>query len=350
MRTAARPSVPPVTSSARFPENPVLVQVWRGGAVESQHRGAWVVVDAAGSVVEGAGAFDAPIYTRSAVKCLQALPLIETGAAERFAYDDAELAVAISSHNAEAQHTERVLGVLGRLGLEVRHLQCGPQPPGDPAARAELKERGERFTSLHNNCSGKHAGFLALARHLGVPVERYLDPESAGQRLVRRALVDVSGVRDEDVTIAIDGCSAPTFRMPLVGLATAYARVANPSGLAPARRAACERMLGAVERFPELLAGKHERICTDLSRTTRGRLFPKIGAEAVYAIGVRGEGRGLAIKIDDGGARALHAVIVALLRRFRFASTEELAALEEWEERRLSNWAGLEVGRTEVLV
>lgn len=109
-------------------------------------------------------------------------------------------------------------------------------------------------------------------------------------------------------------------------------------------------MLGAVERFPELIAGRHERICTDLARVTHGRLFPKIGAEAVYAIGVRGAGRGLAIKIDDGGARALHAVIVALLRRFGFASAEELVALEEWEERRLRNWAGLDVGRTEVLV
>ncbi|MBK7876771.1 MAG: asparaginase [Planctomycetes bacterium] len=240
--------------------------------------------------------------------------------------------------------------MLARLGLEVRHLQCGPQPPGDPEARAQLKERGERFTSLHNNCSGKHAGFLALARHLGAPVESYLDSESAGQRLVRRALVEVSGVRDDDVTIAIDGCSAPTFRLPLAGLATAYARIANPAGLATPRRAACERMLGAVERFPELIAGRHERLCTDLARISRGRLFPKIGAEAVYAIGVRGTGRGLALKIDDGGARALNAVVVGLLRRFGFATADELAALEEWEERRLKNWAGLEVGRLEVLV
>ncbi len=333
-----------------YPDNPVLVRVVRGEAAESQHRGSWALVDADGTVLEGSGAFGAPIFSRSAVKCLQALPLVETGAAERFGYDEADLALAISSHNAEPQHTERVSRILARLELDVRHLQCGPQPPGDPEARARLKERGERFTSLHNNCSGKHAGFLALARHLGAPVERYLDPASPGQQLVRRALVEVSGVRDEDVSIAIDGCSAPTFRMPLSALATAYARVANPQGLAPARRAACERMLGAVERFPELIAGRHERICTDLARVTHGRLFPKIGAEAVYAIGVRGAGRGLAIKIDDGGARALHAVIVALLRRFGFASAEELVALEEWEERRLRNWAGLDVGRTEVLV
>ena len=333
-----------------YPDNPVLVRLWRGAAVESQHRGAWVLTDADGRPLEGAGAFHEPFFARSSIKCLQALPLFETGAADRFGYTPAEIALAISSHNAEEIHTSAVLRLLGREGLEPRHLLCGPQSPGDPKARAELARRGEKPGAIHNNCSGKHAGFLGLAVHLGVAPERYLDPAAQAQTLVRRAVDELSGVSAEEIGMAIDGCSAPTFRMPLVALARAFARVSSPGGLAPARRQACERMLAAVAQHPEMIAGHHERICTDLARVTHGRLFPKLGGEAIYAIGLRGQERALAIKIDDGGYRALHAVIVGLLRRLKLVSAEELAALEDWEERRLRNWAGLEVGRTETLV
>jgi L-asparaginase II len=332
-----------------YPDNPVLVRIWRGDQVESQHRGAWVVTDPAGRVEASAGHADAPVFTRSAVKCLQALPLLETGAAQRFAFDDADVALALASHNAEPCHTDRIERTLARLGLATSDLRCGAQPPGDPEARQRLRDEGVAPTALHNNCSGKHAGFLALALHLDAPAATYLEPESPGQRLVRKAVTDLAGVAPDELGTAVDGCGAPTFRMPLTALATAFARVANPEGLAPLRRAACERMQRAVAQHPELIAGRHQRICTDIARITRGRLFPKIGSEAVYAIGVRGEGRALAIKIDDGTTRGMHALIVDLLRRFRFATPEELDALDAWAERRLRNWSGTETGRTEVV-
>ncbi len=333
-----------------YPDNPVLVRLWRDGSIESQHRGAWVLADAEGRVLEGVGEFAAPFFTRSSVKCLQALPLLETGAADRFGFGPAEIALALASHNAEAIHTAVVARMLAREGLEPRHLQCGPQPPGDPAVRAELARRGEKPGAIHNNCSGKHAGFLGLALQVGVPPERYLEPALPAQALVRRALSELTGVAPEALGSATDGCSAPTFRMPLTALARAFARVSSPAGLAPERRRACERMLAAVALHPELIAGNHERICTDIARVTRGRLFPKLGGEAIYAIGVCGEERALALKIDDGGYRALHAVIVGLLRRLKLVSGEELAALEDWEARTLRNWAGLDVGHTETLV
>ena len=342
---------PTMSSLAQgYPENPVLVRLWRGDCVESQHRGAWVYTDAEGRALEGAGAFDAPYFARSSVKCLQALPLFETGAAERFGFTPPEIALVIASHNAEEIHTAAVARILAREGLEPRHLQCGPQPPGDPRARAELARRGEKPGSIHNNCSGKHAGFLGLALQLGVAPERYLEPDLAPQALVRGALSEMTGVSAQALGSATDGCSAPTFRLPLTALARGFARVSSPAGLAPERRSACERMLAAVAAHPEMIAGNHKRICTDIARVTRGRLFPKLGGEAVYAIGVRGGERALAIKIDDGGYRALHAVIVGLLRRLKLASAEELAALEGWEERRLKNWAGLDVGHTQTLV
>ncbi|MBK7643166.1 MAG: asparaginase [Planctomycetes bacterium] len=333
-----------------YPDNPVLVRLWRGSEVESQHRGAWVFTDADGGVLDGAGAFETPYFTRSSVKCLQALPLLESGAAERFGYGSREIALAISSHNAEEIHTSCVAGMLAREGLQAQHLLCGPQPPGDPKARADLARRGEKPGAIHNNCSGKHAGFLALALQLGLAPEQYLEPRAPAQAAVRRAVCELSGVDEDALGWAIDGCSAPTFRMPLTALARAFARVSSPAGLAPPRRAACERMLEAVAAHPELIAGNHKRICTDIARVTRGRLFPKLGGEAIYAIGIRGKERALALKIDDGGYRALHATLVGLLRRLELASAEELAALQAWEERRLFNWAGLDVGHTEALV
>ncbi|MAF67281.1 MAG: L-asparaginase [Planctomycetes bacterium] len=336
-----------MTSS--FPENPVLVRALRGGVIESQHRGSWALVDSSGSLLEGAGACEEPIFARSSVKAFQALPLVESGAAERFAYTDSELALALSSHNAEAVHTDGVRAILDRIGLSVTDLQCGPQEPNDPSQRAALRERGEAPTSVHNNCSGKHAGFLALALHLGASVSDYLDPHAEPQLLVRQALADMSGVDSERLWFAIDGCSAPTWRLPLSGLATAFARVANPEGLSVERRAACAWMQRAVAAHPGMIAGEHQRLCTDLARITEGRLFPKIGAEGVYGIGVRGGDRGLALKMDDGVGRGLHALVLALLERFDFATREELVALRTWRGNPITNRAGQEVGSLEVL-
>jgi len=340
----------PHSPDAGFAENPALVRIRRGEAVESQHRGSWVLTDSNGKAVEGAGEFFRPVFVRSAVKSLQALPLLETGAAERFGFSDVEIALALSSHNAEARHTDAVAGLLSRLGLSESDLQCGAEPPRDPEASARLRERAGKPSAIHNNCSGKHAGFLALALHLRAPKERYLDPGSAGQTLVREAVLAMSGVKEADLTTAVDGCSAPTFRMPLTGLATAFARLTNPSGLARTRREACERMVASVAAHPEMIAGAHKRICTDIARVSRGRIFPKIGGDAVYGIGICGADRGLAIKIDDGSNRGLQPLVVALLSRFGFLSSSEAEALAPWRQETIRNWAGLAIGSTEVLV
>ncbi len=338
----------PASSSATCPENPILCRIVRGAHVESWHRGSWVLVDTAGTILDGAGDRSAPVFARSSVKSLQALPLFESGAAERFGVTPAETALAVASHDGEALHTKTVAAWLERIGASPSELRCGAHPPRDGEARAELERNGAEPSPLHNNCSGKHTGFLTLARHLGTPPERYLDPTAEPQMLVRRAVAETCGVADEDVTTAIDGCSAPTFRLPLRALATGIARVANPAALAPKRRAACARIGAAVAQYPELIAGSRGRICTDIVRASSGRLFPKVGAEAVYLLGVRGGDRGLALKIDDGTPRALHAVLVGLLERLELAAADEIAALELWRGRPLRNWAGLEVGTTEV--
>ncbi len=338
----------PGSSPGAYPDNPVQVRLVRGHAVESVHRGAWVLADAAGRVLAASGDAGQTIFARSAVKAFQALPLLESGAAARFGYSEAELALALASHDAEPCHTEPVLDVLGRLGLGVEHLRCGPQVPGNRDARRALEASGKSPTALHNNCSGKHAGFLALAAHLGVPPEEYLAPQSAGQRLVAAALADMGGVAPGGLEVAVDGCSAPTFRLPLAALATAYARLADPSGLTPERAAACRRITAAAAHHPDHIAGSRGRLCTDLARVSGGRLFPKIGAEGVYGIGLVGRGLGLAIKMDDGQGRGLHPLVIALVERLGWLGPAQLETLEDWRVRRLVNRAGLVVGRTEV--
>jgi L-asparaginase II len=348
-RPHAAPSLRTDSLVAGPPDNPVLTRVWRGAHVESQHRGAWVLVDSAGNALDGAGEPGQGVFARSSIKSLQALPLCETGAAERHGYGDDELALALASHDGEAIHTERVERLLRRLGLGVEHLQCGPQAPGSSVARDALRSSGTQPSALHNNCSGKHAGFLALSLHLGVDPVRYLDPAQETQRLVRRAVEEMTGAAPSEIATAVDGCSAPTFRVPLAKLATAIARVANPEGLQRERRAACERMQRAVAVHPELIAGTRRRLCTDLARASGGRLFPKIGGEAVYLIGAVGRDRGLAIKIDDGSYRGFQALIVELCARWGWLDASQTAALEAWRDRALVNWAGRAVGRVEVV-
>ena len=332
-----------------FPDQPVLARVWRGDHVESQHRGAWVVTDTAGRVLTSVGEVDWPFFARSSIKSLQALPLIETGAAERWGYTPSELALTLSSHNGAEQHTRAALAILKRLDLDESALQCGVQTPDDPQARDALVRAGRKPRAIHNNCSGKHVGFLALARHLGEDEDRYLDPQSEVQRLVRRAVVDLTDLDESELTTAIDGCSAPTFRMPLSSLATAFARVSNPDGLEASRRDALRGMLSAVAAHPAMVAGDYKRLCTALLRASEGRLFPKIGAEAVYAVGLRGEDRALAVKIDDGGLRALHAVVLSLLERLGWLDAGALSELEPFRGRPLENRVGREVGHIEVL-
>ena len=336
-------------TASNLPQAPVLVQVQRGGFVESQHRGSWVITDTSGGVLDGAGDGNWPHFARSAIKSLQALPLLESGAADRFRFSPSDLALALSSHNGEARHTDGVSGILERLELGESQLKCGSQRPDDPEVRRRLLLEGQLPTALHNNCSGKHAGFLALSRHLGEGPEHYLEPDSEVQTVVRGAVAQMTDLDPEGLTYGVDGCSAPTYRLSLEELAVAFARVANPEGLNPERSGACLRMTEAVAAHPLMLAGEHKRLCSELARVTQGRLFPKVGAEAIYGVGEVGGGRGFAIKFEDGSFRAFYAAVVGLLHRHGFLSTSEYAELSHWLESPLKNWAGLEVGRLQLI-
>ncbi len=271
--------------------NPVLVQVTRGGVVESFHRGRAVVMEASGTVVAAWGDVEIPVFPRSAVKPLQALALIESGAAEALGVSDAEIALACASHAGEAVHTEGVSRWLERLGLGVGDLECGAQEPRDPATARALLEQGKTPSALHNNCSGKHAGFLATTRHLGLPVEGYTAPVHPVQEGWIRILAEMSGVDLSESARGTDGCSIPTVALPLTGLARAMARLANPSALPPERAAAARRITVAMVANPHLVGGR-ERFDTAAIEAGRGAYIVKVGAEGVYAAALLEQGLG----------------------------------------------------------
>ncbi|GAB4386138.1 asparaginase [Albidovulum sp.] len=288
-----------------------MIELWRGGLLESCHSGHAVVCDAEGQVIEAWGDPEAVIFPRSSCKMIQALPLVESGAADRFGLDAARLALACASHNGAAIHTGPVARWLADLGLSEADLRCGPQMPDDPEARRDLICSGAAPCQLHNNCSGKHAGFLTLNRHLGGDAE-YVAPEHPVQRRVREAFEEVTGLASPGY--GIDGCSAPNFATTVTGLARAMAffAAADPDG--PVRERAAARLVRAMLRHPELVAGEG-RACTGLMRAMQGRVAVKTGAEAVFVAILPERRLGVALKILDGATRASEAAITALLLR-----------------------------------
>jgi L-asparaginase II len=326
--------------------NPVLVEVMRGPLLESRHRGAVAVADAEGNTVFAAGDIMAPIFPRSAVKALQALPLIEQGAADRFGLIDEELALACASHSGEAAHVAGVERMLAKAGLDPSALRCGPHWPIAQAAAAAVARSGAP-SPLHNNCSGKHAAFLCVARALGVDHADYWRPEHPVQRLVRGALEDFTGASLGEACCAIDGCSVPTWAVPLRHLAHGFAKIGNGRGVSAKRAGAAARLRQACTQAPWFVAGTG-RFCTDIMQHFGERVFVKTGAEGVYCAALPQQGLGIALKCDDGAARAAQAIIAAVIARFLPLVAGERAVLAHFAEPILRNWNGFEVGQVQI--
>lgn len=329
---------------AEPPPSVALATAWRSGRAESFHRGTVAIAWSSGRQ-QTLGDARAPVFVRSAIKPLQALPLLELGVAERAGFSDAELAIICASHNGTDDHVAAARGLLQRGGFAEEHLLCGPHAPFDRAAAAALVRERREPTRLHNNCSGKHTGFLWLARELGAPLASYADADGEVQQLIRRTVAEMAGLPAAEIDAGLDGCGAPALRLPLPGLARAFCRLANPNDLAAVRAAACDRLLQAVSRQPVLLAGRG-RLCTALIESAPGRVLPKNGAEGVYALGVRGvagEGFGIAIKVSDGEQRGYLPVIVELLAHLGLWPAVP-SALADFQRPPIVNTQGRHVG------
>lgn len=324
--------------------NPVLVEVLRGPRVESVHRGAVCVVDADGATVLALGDVAAPVFPRSAVKALQALPLIESGAADRYGLGEEELAIACGSHGGEPAHVAVAERMLARAALDASALECGAHRPSHQPSADALLRAGRAPSRLHNNCSGKHAGFLCLACHLGVEHHGYVAPDHAVQRTVRTTIEELTGASLGEDRCAVDGCSVPTWAVPLANLARAFARFGTGRGLDGARAKAAARLRAACARQPFFVSGTG-RFATVAMETLGERAFVKTGAEGVFCAALPDHGFGIALKCDDGAGRAAEAVTAALLIRLMKLDAGKRAVLERFARPVLRNWNGIEVGR-----
>lgn len=317
--------------------NPVpMAELWRGGMMESRHLGHAVICDINGDVVESWGDPSAVIFPRSSCKMIQALPLVESGAADAAGLTMRQLALSCASHQGAAIHVDAVADWLGALGLGEADLRCGSQEPADTLERDRLIKTDTSPCQYHNNCSGKHAGFLTLNRHLGGGSE-YIDPDHPVQRAVKAATEDVT--QEDSHRFGIDGCSAPNHATSVTGLARAMAFFAGAQENGDARQRAAWRLTRAMATYPEMVAGEG-RACTELMRAMNGRVAIKTGAEAVFVAILPDQKRGIALKITDGGTRAAEAAIVALLVRSGALDAEHPAA-----RKRLNavqhNWRGM---------
>jgi len=294
--------------------NPILVEVTRGPLVESVHRGSIAVADASGKIVFSLGDLETPVYPRSSLKPIQTLPLVESGAADAFGLSSEEIALACASHSGEPMHTTRVASWLARIGCGESDLACGAHPSRYEPVAEDMIRRGEKPTRIHNNCSGKHTGFLTVARHWDIATKGYEHHDHPVQSAIAKILADLAGVRGE-LPWGIDGCAAPNFALPLAAQARAFAQMAGPRG---------QRIVRAMTAHPELVSGT-DRVCAILMRSAKGRAAVKTGAEGFFAGIVPELGLGIALKIDDGAGRAADTVMAAMLDRFGLLGSDDAA-------------------------
>jgi len=318
-----------------------VIELARGALVESRHRVHAAVVDADGRLRASIGEPELITFFRSAAKPLQALPLVEAGGMERLGITPEELALCCGSHSGSALHVRTAESLLRKVGVDGEALACGPHPPFDEAARRELAEAGLEPGRLHNNCSGKHAGLMALARVHGWETTGYQRLEHPVQGRVLAEVARWVGVPYEAIALGTDGCGVVCFGLPIRNMALAYARLASA-----ARRgeAAPSQVVQAMMEHPMMVAGEG-RICTELMRHCEGRVFAKAGAEGIYCVGVPGAEIGIALKVEDGASRAVAPAILAILRQLDLISEDDLGALHALAYPEVRNSCGEVVGQ-----
>ena len=316
--------------------NPVIAEVTRGGIVESRHRGAFCVIDQSGRVVTAEGAIAAPVYPRSAIKAFQCLAMVESGAADNFNLNDEEIALCCASHHGEPDHVRVARSILKKSGNEESLYECGAHWPTDADARHSLVRDGNSCQQVHNNCSGKHAGMLALAKQLGVDPKDYVKREHKVQREIARTMGAMCEIDLDRQPWGIDGCSVPTWAIPVRNMALGFAK------LCALNFKAGNRIISAVRAYPFMVAGTGD--FDTLIMEAVPRIFVKGGAEGVHCACIPHAGLGIALKCDDGAGRATEVALASVLLGLDVWTTEEKEALLRFRHRELRNWNKLDVG------
>lgn len=328
--------------------NPILVHTCRGSLVENRYRGAYVVVDRTGSIIAAAGHFKEMIYARSSLKPINVLAMIASGAANQFQVTDKEIALACASHSGEEEHVRQVASWLDRIGYTPQDLNCGIHAPMGTAARRALKEKGEKPTTLHNACSGKHTGFLTLTRFLDAPLEGYTHITHPTQMTVMKTAAQLTGIKVDETPKGTDGCNIPMMAMPLVNLAHGMVQLVAPQNLDQPLRDACERVIAAIRDNPFNMGGTG-RFCSEIIEKTGGQVLVKMGADGVFSGIIPKKKWGIALKIDDGNLQAAEMAMIHLLRRLNLLditdrSSDDQSTFKKWLQQPIYSWTRDEVG------
>ncbi|MBI1221768.1 MAG: asparaginase [Bacteroidetes bacterium] len=327
--------------------NPILVEVYRGKVLESFHRGVVCIVDRDGKIIYQEGNVQQVCYPRSALKFFQQIPFVSSGAAEAIGLTEEEIAVTCGSHNGEDQHVQVVDSILKKAGLDRSALKCGPQFPSHRKTANALIAAGKKPEAIHNNCSGKHAGFLAYSVYLGYATDNYIDPNHPVQKEIRSLTSAFHDVPENQMEIALDGCSAPIYSIPVYNQALAYMRLSHPDFGNESWRKACKTLIQAARNHPMMIAGTG-RYCTDLIATAEKELIGKTGAEGIYSLSFHKKIIGATIKIDDGKMLPQYNVAQKLVGKSGLFSAEELAQLHSYLCAPITNFNKWETGHIQV--
>jgi L-asparaginase II len=314
--------------------NPIIAEITRGVAVESQHRGAFAVVNANGEIILSAGDIEKPVFPRSAIKAFQCLPALESGAADHFKLSEEEIALCCSSHEGEVDHVRVATSILQKIGISEECYECGAHWPTSRQAAYQLVRNGQPCKQIHNNCSGKHAGMLAFAVHSGFAVKDYVTPTHPVQRAIAKTMGEICEFDLDKTEMGIDGCSVPTWALPLKNTALGFAKL-------PARTAG-QRIIAAARNHPFMIAGT-TRFDTKMMQAVP-RLFIKVGAEGVFCGTIAHAGLGFALKCDDGATRGAEVAVAHMLAKLNVWSAEEVKQLQSFQLEKINNWRKLEVG------
>lgn len=329
-----------------------LVELTRGGIVESIHLGALAAVDSDGILLAAFGNSDMVSFPRSSMKPFQALPLVENGGMEAFGLTDEELAIICASHAGTNEHVRVLKSIHQKVGLQLSDLQCGVHWPIDKETTFQMRLLGETPDSYRHNCSGKHSGMLTQAKLLEQSLDDYLTPVHLVQQNIRRAVSSMCGIHRDDMIFGVDGCSAPVYAMPLSSFAWAIARLVDPVNLDEERQIACQRITSAMIAYPEMVAGPGQ-LDSVLMQVMNGKVIAKGGAEGYQLIGVmpgaiaeNSKGIGIAFKIADGdpSRRATQRVVVEMLKALGFEAEMASEVFASFNQPILRNFRGIEIG------
>lgn len=327
--------------------NPVLVEIYRGNILESFHRGVVCIVNEHNEIVFSTGDPQQVCYPRSAMKLLQVLPLIEHGGIEKFGFTLQEIAVMCGSHNAEPDHVEAVNSILAKIGLDKNALNCGPQYPSSKKDANELIRHDKKPHHIHNNCSGKHAGMLAMCVLMNWPLEDYINPQHPLQQLIMETCSTLYEYPKEKMTIALDGCSAPIYSVPVINQAIGYKNLAGNIAFSDPLQRACKTVLEAVSAYPFMVAGS-KRYCTDMMNITAPAIIGKTGAEGVFCMTFTSQKLGVCIKIDDGKMLPQYNVAQAIVNASGLFTPGQLQPLQHYLRNDITNFNKLLTGEIRV--